>query len=229
MKSIISIISEQYSVDAESARNILKELSFLEYVNLLEAPIIPPSGKPVGASTQSQQPTKKEPSSNTGSAQTPMWQGGQAPVTVGMMVGIGAEDNVLPGQVTSVDQAAHGVKVKDPTTGKEQWKNIDDLETVQQDTVSEDIARIKQLAGISEDASAGAVSSGSIATSTHPFTGVVSRKRTEEAALKREHVRSTPSKSIIGDTKPNQASGELSANLAASGKRTTRRKNNGLN
>ena len=43
-----------------------------------------------------------------------------------------------------------------------------------------------------------------------------------------EYVPKEAAKTIVGDTKPNQASGELSATLAANGKRTASRINNGI-
>ncbi len=80
--------------------------------------------------------------------------------------------------------------------------------------IPDDIQRLKELAGIGEESSGGSTSAGNFAV--------------PEASLKKEYVRRAPAKTIIGDTKPFQASGELSANLAATGKPSAGRTNNGF-
>lgn len=216
---ILEHIAEVKGVDIEAAKAILQSASFSEYVELIEK-IVPPSGTPVGSATA--------PAQSTQNKKTPVWANKNSPLTPGMTVGVNSETGVSPMQVSQVDQAANGVKVKDPTTGKEQWLSKDDLAdpTVQEEN-DDDLSRILELAGISEMSSGGAVSAGAIATAPASMGSV--RKRTEESgSLKKEYTRKEPPKTIIGDTKPGQASGELSANLAASGKPSASRKNAGF-
>jgi hypothetical protein len=58
--------------------------------------------------------------------------------------------------------------------------------------------------------------------------GKVKRRQPTEEQIKKEYTPKEAAKTIIGDTKPNQASGELSANLAVRGKKTASRANNGF-
>jgi hypothetical protein len=57
--------------------------------------------------------------------------------------------------------------------------------------------------------------------------GMRKRQPTVEV-VKKEYTPKEPAKTIVGDTKPSQASGELSANLAARGKKSAGRTNNGF-
>ena len=162
-----------------------------------------------------------------------MWANPNAPITAGMTVGVkDPKGQVMPMQVSQVDQNASGVKVRDMTTGKEEWYNKEQLATMGMTTENDDngetneddaeLTRILELAGISEMSSAGASCAGAITVG--PAAMGATRKRSQESvSLDSEHNRETPYKSIIGDTKPAQASGQLSANLAASGKPTARR------
>jgi hypothetical protein len=146
----------------------------------------------------------------------------------------------IAGEITQVDQSANGVKVKNPTTGQEEWHGNDDLQTFSGgDTVpgatnqaaglqqmAEELKRIKHLAGIVEDCSSGASCAGAIATSPTSLGGVKRRQSVEEGPS--EEYTPGVAKTVAGDTKPNQASGRLSANLAARGKKTASRTNNGF-
>ena len=218
---IVETISRVRKVGISEARKLLQDMSFSEYVAITEAnQVIPPSGNAVGSET----------STNTAQPEvdkSKMWANKNAPITPGMSVGI-ADDagGLVPMQVSQVDSNASGVKVKDPTTGKEQWYNKDELATlgeVSEETEEEDednagLQRMLELAGIYEMTSAGC-----IAAAPTPLGGV--RKRSEESVtLDKEHQREKPYQSIVGDTKPSQSSGELSANLAASGKPTANRR-----
>ena len=222
---IMEKISQHHGVSLGEARGILPKLSFLQYMEIAEAgDIVPPSGKPVG-----QLPTPVVPGTTApapGKQLKPKWPGQGAPVTTGMMVDVPDDKGqVAPAEVVQVDTAAKGVKVKNPVTGQLEWQNLTALTTGQ--PVSEhdqQLARLKTLAGIGESATAGATGAGSIAVAPVAVGNMHTRGTT---ALKKEYVPTGPAKTIIGDTKPSQASGELSASLAASGKKTASRKNNG--
>lgn len=222
--NILDTIAERHGVDVVQARSILSEMSFLEYMSLTENTVTPPSGQQVGSKS-----TGTGITANTASNDK-MWANPNAPITAGMTVGVkDPKGQVMPMQVSQVDQNASGVKVRDMTTGKEEWYNKDQLATMGMTTENDDngedeaeLTRILELAGISEMSSAGSSCAGAIATG--PTSMGATRKRSQESvSLDNEHKRETPYKSIIGDTKPAQASGQLSANLAASGKPTARR------
>lgn len=225
---VLQLIAETHGVDDAQARNILSKMSFLEHMRLREA-ITPPSGLKVGTPPTANKPqangTTNKPAGTKPDAK--MWNNPNAPITPGMTVGVNSDNgDTTPMQVSQVDQNASGVKVKDPVTGKETWYNKEQLATLGVNETDaqadEQLERILELAGVKETASAGATSAGAIASAPSPSKGT--RRHTEETALQPEHTRKTPYKTIIGDTKPSQASGQLSANLAASGKRTANRK-----
>lgn len=219
---ILDIIAESGNLTKSQASDVLRGMSFSEYSSLLETGIIPPSGNRIGASG----PTKPQPSPTLRTG-APNPQGGndawdgKSPLRPGMNVGISDDKgNIGSVEVKQVDTAANGTKVFNPATGEVEWRNNDELEAM----LGEEISIIKRLAGLGEMCSAGATGVGGITTSIP-----AKRKKTEEGtALKKEYSRTSPAKTIIGDTKPAQASGELSANLAASGKKTASRPNNGL-
>lgn len=90
-----------------------------------------------------------------------------------------------------------------------------------------EIARMKKLAGIAEDASCGASSAGAIASVSAPL-GKVKRRNPVEESPSLEHP-VAGKKTIIGATGPQASpSGKLSANLAARNKPTANRTNNGF-
>lgn len=216
---IMEQIAAHRGVSVDEARKILPQLSFSQYMEITEAGIVPPSGNPVG----SQQPTKPP-----GVPPKPKWPGNGAPVEKGMMVDVPDDKGVpSPGEVVQVDASAKGIKVKNPITGQLEWQNLDSLTANQSTQVTEhdrDLSRLRTLAGIGESMTSGATGAGSIAVS--PVS--VGKMQTRETALKKEYTSKGPAQTIIGDTKPSQASGELSANLAASGKKTASRTNNGF-
>jgi hypothetical protein len=217
------------NIGLSEAREELSKMSFLEYRALSEAPIVPPSGQTIG------------PTSTTGTSSTSdlsgiksLWPGKGAPVQMGMTVGMKGQDGIaVPGQVSQVDQSANGVKVRNPTTNQDEWINMDALEpfqdaamgTAQPTEEAKHISRLRELAGIRENSSAGATGAGGIAIAPTAMGGMQKRSGTTEQ--KKEYYRTAPVKTIIGDTKPQQASGELSATLAANGKKTASRINNG--
>jgi hypothetical protein len=242
-ETILEKIVSENNITIEEARNIASKLSFREYVRLSEAgsAIIPPSGNTIGPSANATAPSG---SNTTGSP----WPGNGAPVEVGMTVGLKGPNGLpVPGQVSQVDMAAKGVKVKNPSTGQDEWQSLDTLSpfmasdsntlpqtntnpTNQPQVATEeaaDLARMRKLAGIKENCSAGATGAGSIVIAPAAMGGVKRREPTDEE-LKKEYTRTEPAKTIIGDTKPHQASGELSANLAASGMKSAGRANNGM-
>jgi hypothetical protein len=114
-----------------------------------------------------------------------------------------------------------GVQVRNPATGKMEW--MQPTEPVAED---EELNRMKKLAGIKENASCGATAAGSIA-SAPTSTGSVKRRQPTYEQPKEYTPKEAP-KTIVGDTKPGQASGELSSNLAVRGKKTASRTNNGF-
>lgn len=136
-----------------------------------------------------------------------------------------ADGSQLSGTISQIDKGANGVKIKNASTGKEEWMNISDLENMNTMESIVSVDRLKQLAGINENSSAGATSAGAIATAPYSVG-----KTTESSGtmIKREYTPKHAAKTIVGDTKPAQASGQLSATLAANGKKTASRKNNGI-
>ena len=226
-----------------------KNKSFREYVSEAGAMITPPSGQTIAPSGSSGtgDPSQAAPGpSNVKS----IWPGKGSPVEVGMTVGLKGPNGLpVAGQVSQVDMSAKGVKVKNPTTGQDEWANIDTLQpymaqgqqgtqpnqstqqaqqnTVQTTTEDADLMRLKELAGIKENCSAGATGAGAIAVAPTAMGKMKRRQETDEAMLKKEYTPKEAAKTIVGDTKPNQASGQLSANLAATGIKTASRANNG--
>ena len=219
--------------------------------------ITPPSGQTIGPTDSVTANTSQ--SNNTGQANQTnpapsnpniksIWPGKGSPAQVGMTVGLkGPSGTPVPGQITQVDQAAKGVKVKNPTTGQEEWSNLDALEPYmasgqanqqtpapQQPALGQptktmeeqELSRLLELAGIMETCSAGATGAGSIASAPAAM-GTIRRRPEPEGKLKKEYKQTRPAQTIVGDTKPNQASGQLSANLAATGKVSASRTNNG--
>lgn len=250
--NIVQTLADSKNISISEARTLLTKMSFSEFCKLEEVAgstlsITPPSGNTVGPQSTSQQTNQQ---SKAPSGVKAIWPGAGAPVEIGMSVGVkGANGVPMPSQVTQVDMGAKGVKVKNPTTGQDQWMNIADIQpgmtaggdatnsqtqqsgqsTIQPTTeeVSQ-IKRLQELAGVSEDCSGGATGAGAIAISPTSMGRMNRRQPTEETAQKVEYTRTEPSKSIIGDTKPSQASGKLSADLAARGKKTASRINNGM-
>jgi len=244
------ILSEQNNMSIEEAQKKISELSFKEYHNLVEAgvSITPPSGSTIGpttAPTTNTSQAAKAPTQN--SSIKSIWPGKDAPLEVGMTVGLKGPNNVpVPGQISQVDMSSKGVKVKNPTTGQEEWQNISTLQPFmaqaqqtpgqpsapaagQQPTTedADELQRLRELAGIKENCSAGATGAGAIAVAPAAM-GTIKRRQPTEEQLKKEYKPKEAAKTIVGDTKPNQASGELSATLAANGKRTASRTNNGF-
>ena len=227
-------ISQERCVGLTEARLIISQMSFSEYRSLEEASadILPPSGKPL---------------SPTGPGGAP-----PAPAAPGTPIKPGTTPANPPGQQSQPAATApapvapaadpRGVQVKNPQTGKMEWmkpttpakpgQNAQPgalaAGALQSQAVSEDkeLARMKQLAGIVEDGSCGGTSAGAIAVAPMAMGSVKRRQPTDEK-LKKEY---TPdvAKTVVGDTKPNQASGELSSSLAANGKKTASRSNNGF-
>lgn len=235
-------LATQRNIGLTEARVAIAEMSFKEYRNLEEdnTAITPPSGNTLGPNTQN---TQQQQANAPGAKST--WSG-KGPVTVGMTVGVKGPNGLpAPGEVSQVDMGAKGVKVKNPTTGQDEWMNIDTLQPfmaanepgsqniqpgTQQPTQEEqDIAglsRLRELAGIAENCSGGATGAGSIAISPAPM-GKIKKREYPEESLQTEYTPKTAAKTIIGDTKPHQATGKLSADLAASGKVAAGRINNG--
>jgi hypothetical protein len=169
------------------------------------------------------------------------------PPTVGQTVNVPGPNNLpIPIQITRIDANNNTVRYKSPITGQDEDIGVDKLTpatsgnsspesnnavagtgTATQPTQeSKDIARMRQLAGIAEDCSGGATGAGSIAIAPVAM-GKMKKRQYPEESLKVEYKPKTAAKTIIGDTKPAQASGKLSADLAASGKVSAGRINNG--
>jgi hypothetical protein len=255
---IVSKVMEAHNLSFDLAKEKVLGLSFTEYhklvetVNLGEA-ITPPSGQTIGPTG----PGTGTPTNTSQAANAPqqnanmksIWPGKGAPVEVGMTVGTkGPNGMPVPGQISQVDMGAKGVKIKNPTTGQDEWTNMDDLEpfmangqpgNTQPAAAGQDsstvatameeakqLARLRELSGIKENCSAGATGAGSIAIAPAALGGMKKRQATDEE-VKKEYTPKEAPKTIVGDTKPNQASGELSSTLAANGKKTASRFNNG--
>jgi len=229
---IVSNLAEDRNITLEEAKKVVSGLSFAEYHKLSEAgTITPPSGNTIGPTTTPNTSSSPAPAKST-------WTG-KGPINVGMMVGLQGPDGVpVPGEVNQVDQGARGVKIKNPTTGQDEWLNMDDVQpymvnsqntNTQTQPTAEDVeglSRLRELAGIKENCSGGATGAGAIAIAPAAMGSVKKRQPTDEE-LKTEYTPKHAAKTIIGDTKPNQASGKLSADLAASGKKSAGRINNG--
>ncbi len=246
---MVSDLAEAKEITLEQAKAEVSGMSFKEYLALSEAgtAIVPPSGNTIGPSATATTPGG---SAAPGSVKS-IWPGKGAPPEVGMTVGLKGPNGLpVPGEISQVDQAAKGVKVKNPTTGQEEWQSLDNLQpfmasgqaaptpgTVnsadQQPGLpaptaeSVDLLRMRQLAGIKENCSAGATGAGAIAVAPAAMGKMQKRQPTDEE-LKKEYTRTEPAKTIVGDTKPHQASGELSATLVANGKKAAGRTNNGM-
>ena len=262
---IFEQLAKYKKIDISEAREYIANMSFSEYRDLLEF-ITPPSGQTIGPTGPTNAPTtnatQKIGSGNLSQNATPPmptagtptpntvnnWPGKGTTPTVGMTVGLkGPNGQPVPGQISQVDPQGKGVTVKNPTTGQEEWANMDALQPIssqnsgqqtgqvvppsgmQQQTAEDanDLVRLRELAGIKENCSAGATSAGSIAVAPAAMGNMRKRQPTDEQ-LKKEYEPKEAAKTIVGDTKPNQASGELSSNLAVRGKKTASRTNNGF-
>jgi len=227
-------IAAQRNVGLTEAKLILSQMSFKEYCDLCEAVITPPSGQTIAPSTAGKPQTA--PTASGPQKIKSIWPGKGAPPEVGMTVGIKGPNGLpVPGQISQVDMTAKGVKVKNPTTGQDEWTNIDSLQPYMvqgnsaqmQEELGNKLQRMKTLAGIKEECSGGATGAGAIAMAPTSMGSIKRRQPTDEE-LKKEYTPKGPAKTIVGDTKPHQASGELSANLAVRGKKTATRNNNGF-
>jgi hypothetical protein len=233
-------LAESRNISLEESRKLISEMSFLQYHNLIEANganITPPSGQTIGPSGPSSTPS----TSSGGSQVKASWPGKGAPVEVGMTIGMkGPNGMPVPGEISQVDAGAKGVKVKNPTTGQDEWMNMDQMQpfmaqgkpgqptqTMQSTAEDAQLTRLKELAGIKENCSAGATGAGAIAIAPAAMGGVKKRVDPVEESPSLEH-EVAGTKSIIGATGP-QASqiGKLSANLAATNEKTAKRVRNG--
>lgn len=242
---LIQNLVESNNISIDDAKKEISKLSFAEYHRLSEAngsAIVPPSGNTIGPTTQGQQNLGQQ---NTPTSKAPVqmkaiWPGKGAPIEMGMTVGLKGPNGLpVPGEITQVDATSKGVKVKNPTSGQDEWMNIDTLQPfvanaagtanskgTQNITSTEESAqlmRLRELAGIREDSSGGATSAGAVAIAPASIGTVKKRQGTEEGMTKREHTPKGPPKTIVGDTKPMQNSGQLSSTLAANGKPTATR------
>lgn len=244
-------------ITLEESKLAMSTMSFIQYCKLLEAGanISPPSGQTIGPAAgapsmpggtqpqqtqqQTQQQARQQKTQQSPQKTQVMWGGQGTPIEQGMTVGLkDVSGKQVPGEITQVDQSANGVKVRNPTTGQEEWHGNDDLEQFQDTNtpgsqpqqnqqMAEEIKRMRQLAGIAEDASGGASCAGAMGAGTpQPLGGKMKRRQVEETPA--VEYKQGPQKTVVGDTKPNQASGKLSADLAARGKKTASRINNGM-
>lgn len=205
--SIIEYLMESKSISLDEAKTIITGLSFKEYHSLIEAnaQIIPPSGRIISP----QQVGSTAPAAGQGvpvpkAPGAPIQPGdGNSPVLPGQQVQGDVEQLVPPGQQIPVPPGQ-----PQPTAETQM------------------IQRLRELAGIKETCSAGATGAGAVAIA--PASMGSMRKREVDEAPKKEYVRTAPPKTIIGDTKPQQASGELSSTNAVRGLPTATRKNNGF-
>lgn len=226
-------LADAKNIGLTEARQELARMSFSQYCNLVNeagSAIVPPSGNTIAPSAG---PQKAPAAAKSPQQIKSLWPGAGAPVEVGMTVGLtDPTGKPVPGQVSQVDMSANGAKVKNPVTGKDEWMNTDELEPFmanaedEADTDAADLQRLQELAGISENCSGGATGAGAIAIAPASM-GKIKRREPTEETLKKEYVPKEAAKTIVGDTKPNQASGQLSATLAANGSKTASRINNG--
>jgi hypothetical protein len=235
--NLMESIAKEKGISMEKAKQDISEMKFSDYLRLLEASnIIPPSGQTITPTTQPTQNAAPVP----GASNKPVvsWPGKGTPMQSGMTVGVKGSGNMpVPGEITQVDQGAKGVKIKNPTTNQEEWYNDADVQPymtgaqgqMQQQpqqtntqVTAEDVelTRMKTLAGITETASCGGTSAGAIATAPASM-GVKRREKTDEEIP-------TMPKTIVGDTKPNQASSKLSNDLVKRKLKSAGRKDNGI-
>jgi hypothetical protein len=210
----IQKLAQQKNIGLTEARLLISEMSFNEYRALEEASadIVPPSGNKIApTNAPGSNPANNAPVQSTGTT-------GSTPTP--------SPNNAKPGQ-TGAAPDPRGVQVKNPATGKVEWMKPAAAGQAQQMAEDKALARMRQLAGIKEDSSGGASCAGGIAVAPMPMGKVKRRQPTNEQQPK-EYTRTEPAKTIIGDTKPGQASGELSANLHARGAKTASRNKNGL-
>lgn len=257
-ESAVKTLSKLKNISLDESKDIISKMSFLQYHTLLEAGANIPSpsgGSSIGPSSNSVSPSAN-PQQNTQQGQQPgaqnkaqvLWQKG-VPAQRGMTVGLQGQGGLpIPGEITQVDTSAKGVKVRNPTTGQEEWHGDDELNPYvsghttlqpnqqpqqgqQMQGMREELSRLKQLAGISEDGSsggctAGATSAGNVASSPAAFMKPKRRSEVDESpSLEHPEVNG---KELAPGVKPNAASGRLSANLAAKNMKTASRSKNGL-
>ena len=212
---MVERVSKELNVGLTEARELISQMSFKQYRALEEASadIVPPSGQKLGGSTPNQPPQGNPPGQQS------------QPAQAGPQAKPGA-----PAAPAATDP--RGVQVRNPQTGAMEWQKPGAPAVpgqVQQQAVAEDkeIARMRELAGIKENCSAGATGAGAIAIAP---TAMGNTKRREVTTEQKpvEYERTEAPKTIVGDTKPAQASGKLSADLAARGKKTASRNKNGL-
>lgn len=252
---IVKRIAEERGIDLTEARTVVSNMSFKEY-QLSEQTVPAPSGQtiaPTGSTAGNQNVAANQAAAGGATAGAPSYIKGTIPKE-GQSVGVKSRAGLpLQGTIKRVDQMKNGVIVFNPETQKEEWMNISTLEPFmvgnkttpaklgqpgnQTDTqgalaqagrVAEDaeLSRMLQLAGVQESCSGGATGAGAIAMAAKPL-GKMQKREPAEEALKPEYTPKKPAETIIGDTKPNQASGKLSADLAASGRKAAGRINNG--
>jgi hypothetical protein len=230
---IVDHLAKNKNISITEARTLVSKMSFREYTAIVEV-ITPPSGQTIGPAASTPKQATKAPTPGTSSIKS-IWPGQGAPVEIGMTVGATGPNNTpVPATVSQVDTQANGVKITDPKTGKREWQNINTLQPFaaqagSPQTTTEDAAqlsRLRELAGIKEDASACSTSASAIATAPTSQSTMRRRQPTDETQ-KKEYTPGS-AKTIIGDTKPKQALGELSATLAANGKKTATRSRNGF-
>lgn len=249
-------IAEEKNVGLTEARDIISKMSFREY-QVAEATVPAPSGATIAPTGSSATPNENDAANQAAAgspsaAGTPSYIKGQIPQK-GQSVSVKSRAGLpLQGTIKDVDQMKNGALVINPETNKEEWWNISTLEPflagkapppalgqagnqtdqqgalAQTGKVAEDaeLSRMLQLAGIQENCSGGATGAGAIAMAPSAMGGIKKREPAEEA-LTPEYTPKGPAKTIVGDTKPNQATGKLSADLAASGKKAAGRINNG--
>ena len=231
----VSRLMEGNSIAVEDARSAIASMSFKDYHRLIEATadIIPPSGKIISPQQQQQPAPNTAPQAGQAPAPGQPFQpiqpgtqpapaAGQAPGTppvAGQAIQQQAQQMVPPGSKVPVIPGKPGQPAVpgQPVQPGQQPQQAEEGAMLQ---------RLRELAGIKEDASCGATGAGAIAMA--PSAMGKPKRRGVEEAPKKEYTRTAPPKTIVGDTKPFQASGELSATNAARGIPTASRKRNGL-
>lgn len=194
---------KENNIGITEARAMISEMSFKDYCSLDEASadILPPSGKPLSPSG---------PASAPPAATTP-----------------GQQSQPAATAPTPVKPAAdpRGVQVKNPQTGKMEWMKPSVDQNGKPVVEDKELARMKQLAGISEDGSGSASCAGGIAIAPTSL-GMKKRNSVEESPSLEHPVAGR--RTIQGATAEKKPSGKLSANLAARNIPTASRINNGF-
>lgn len=275
----IKVICEKYNINLDEANELIKNLSFTEYYQLITEAVIPPSQQIPGAPqvNKSNQPISPTGSVGPQPGNQPIGNLQGSAMQPGQTVGIkNDQGQIVPHQISNVDNSGNATVI-DPKTGEQTTHDMTELHSIlgqagnendgtdqsynsnsspdlshpmprtagalnslmqSVDYGDKELQRLRELAGINEDASGGGCSAGGMSSGSNGATvagNIASvakplgqiRKRNQSQT---EEIKTTSDKhnvSIHGKIDPRGASGELSRRLADANMKTATRKNNG--